>query len=149
MRGSDDSSGSLFGYVDLESGARPYEKRRDPTSACGKRRSRMTRCQYEPRREPDVEATVGEGRPWRQGAGGRLGCQSKTMRSILTTACIALSAVAMACPAHADVSGRAQVIDGDTIDVAGTRIRLFGIDAPERGQGSKPTANYGSAVDLQ
>jgi micrococcal nuclease len=29
------------------------------------------------------------------------------------------------------VSGRAYVIDGDTIDLAGVRIRLFGIDAPE------------------
>ncbi len=29
------------------------------------------------------------------------------------------------------VSGRAYVIDGDTIDIAGVRIRLFGIDAPE------------------
>ena len=31
-------------------------------------------------------------------------------------------------------SGRADVIDGDTLDVAGTRIRLFGIDAPEVSQ---------------
>jgi endonuclease YncB( thermonuclease family) len=29
------------------------------------------------------------------------------------------------------VCGRAYVIDGDTIDIAGVRIRLFGIDAPE------------------
>ena len=45
------------------------------------------------------------------------------------------SAVALAWPVHADVSGRARVIDGDAIEVAGTRIRLFGIGAPERGQG--------------
>lgn len=32
------------------------------------------------------------------------------------------------------VSGRAKVIDGDTIDIAGTRIRLEGIDAPESKQ---------------
>ena len=57
------------------------------------------------------------------------------MRYILTIACIVLSAVAVAWPVHADVSGWVQVIDGDTIEVAGTRIRLFGIDAPERGQG--------------
>ena len=56
------------------------------------------------------------------------------MRYILTLACIALSAVAVAWPVHADVSGWAHVIDGDTIDVAGTRIRLFGIDAPEHAQ---------------
>ena len=33
-----------------------------------------------------------------------------------------------------DVSGRALIHDGDTITVSGTKIRLFGIDAPERGQ---------------
>lgn len=32
------------------------------------------------------------------------------------------------------VSGPAHVLDGDTIEVAGTRIRLEGIDAPEGGQ---------------
>ncbi len=32
------------------------------------------------------------------------------------------------------VSGNARVIDGDTIEVEGTRIRLEGIDAPETGQ---------------
>ena len=31
-------------------------------------------------------------------------------------------------------TGPAYVIDGDTIDVAGTRIRLWGMDAPESGQ---------------
>ncbi len=33
--------------------------------------------------------------------------------------------------ALADVTGPARVIDGDTIEVAGERIRLHGIDAPE------------------
>ena len=32
------------------------------------------------------------------------------------------------------VSGRAKVIDGDTLHIAGTRIRLEGIDAPEAKQ---------------
>jgi endonuclease YncB( thermonuclease family) len=31
----------------------------------------------------------------------------------------------------AGVSGKARVVDGDTIEVGGVRIRLFGIDAPE------------------
>ena len=42
------------------------------------------------------------------------------------------------------ISGRATVVDGDTLIVAGTRIRLFGIDAPESNQhcqlGSRPWA---------
>jgi endonuclease YncB( thermonuclease family) len=30
--------------------------------------------------------------------------------------------------------GETRIIDGDTLDLAGDRIRLFGIDAPERGE---------------
>ena len=33
-----------------------------------------------------------------------------------------------------DISGRAVAHDGDTITLSGTRIRIFGIDAPELGQ---------------
>lgn len=36
--------------------------------------------------------------------------------------------------AGASVSGTAHVLDGDTIDLGGVRIRLEGIDAPETGQ---------------
>ena len=34
----------------------------------------------------------------------------------------------------ADVSGRINVIDGDTFDVGTTRVRVFGVDAPETDQ---------------
>src|ERR1700681_1701228 len=33
-----------------------------------------------------------------------------------------------------DLIGQASVIDGDTIEIHGTRIRIFGIDAPESDQ---------------
>jgi len=35
---------------------------------------------------------------------------------------------------HGNIVGKARVIDGDTIDIAGSRIRLQGIDAPETDQ---------------
>lgn len=35
---------------------------------------------------------------------------------------------------QADISGPVRIIDGDTLDLAGQRIRLYGIDAPERDQ---------------
>ncbi|MBL6934291.1 MAG: thermonuclease family protein [Alphaproteobacteria bacterium] len=42
--------------------------------------------------------------------------------------------IAFSVPVYADVTGKPRIIDGDTIEVAGQRIRLHGIDAPEWGQ---------------
>jgi endonuclease YncB( thermonuclease family) len=56
------------------------------------------------------------------------------MPRLFALAAAALAAV-LAVPASADImTGPAQVIDGDTLDMTGMRIRLVGIDAPEAGQ---------------
>ena len=39
-----------------------------------------------------------------------------------------------AAPLLADPAGALRVIDGDTFDIGGERVRLFGVDAPERDQ---------------
>jgi len=36
--------------------------------------------------------------------------------------------------ASADLSGTALIVDGDTITISGTKIRLSGIDTPEKNQ---------------
>ncbi len=50
------------------------------------------------------------------------------MRALTIALCL------LATPVLADVAGVATVIDGDTIEVHGQRIRLHGIDAPESRQ---------------
>ena len=53
----------------------------------------------------------------------------------MKTALIVAVSVLFAVPAHAEnITGPARVIDGDTIEVQGERIRLQGIDAPESRQ---------------
>jgi endonuclease YncB( thermonuclease family) len=56
------------------------------------------------------------------------------MRTLIIVLCL------LATPALADLAGPASVIDGDTIEVHGQRIRLHGIDAPESRQLSRARA---------
>ncbi len=42
-------------------------------------------------------------------------------------------------PTGAEFTGRARVVDGDSLEVAGRRVRLFGIDAPEGPQDCRDT----------
>src|ERR1700722_3663363 len=46
----------------------------------------------------------------------------------------ALFLVTASAGATDDLAGQASVIDGDTLEIHGTRIRLWGIDAPETTQ---------------
>ena len=56
---------------------------------------------------------------------------------MIRTATTAFAALILASMPHVfanDLAGQASVIDGDTLEIHGTRIRLRGIDAPESDQ---------------
>jgi endonuclease YncB( thermonuclease family) len=53
------------------------------------------------------------------------------MLTLTTALAVVLMALLPASASAQDISGRASVVDGDTLEVRGVRIRLFGIDAPE------------------
>lgn len=56
-------------------------------------------------------------------------------RAVLATSATALLLATANAPARAEtLTGRAGVIDGETLEIRGTRIRLSGIDVPESDQ---------------
>lgn len=62
----------------------------------------------------------------------KIGRRTKILGAFMLAASFGLSSV---CHAFStEVSGKAHVIDGDTLDVAGQRVRLHGIDAFEKHQ---------------
>lgn len=56
--------------------------------------------------------------------------------NIIVTACAVVAVFSISTTSvHAkEITGRASVVDGDTIEIAGTRIRFNGVDAPESTQ---------------
>ncbi len=64
--------------------------------------------------------------------------------AIAVLAAVAALALIVARLAQDDISGRARVVDGDSLEIDGRRLRLRGIDAPEFGQncrdGTKPVS---------
>ena len=52
------------------------------------------------------------------------------VRAFLSAVLLAISGAAFA----DELIGQASVIDGDTIEIHGARVRIFGIDAPESDQ---------------
>jgi endonuclease YncB( thermonuclease family) len=69
---------------------------------------------------------------------------SGTRRALSSVSAI-VALLALSHVAQADVTGRATVIDGDTIAVAGERVRLQGIDAPSCTRPAPPTGRSGRA----
>jgi len=58
-----------------------------------------------------------------------------TLRSFAFAPLLIVAACLCAPPVFADnLTGQASIIDGDTLEIHGTRIRLWGIDAPESSQ---------------
>lgn len=55
-------------------------------------------------------------------------------RLLLPMCGLALAAALIGAPAQAEIAGPPKIVDGDTIEVQGAAIRLYGIDAPELGQ---------------
>ena len=64
--------------------------------------------------------------------------QSHRGRRLIAAALALLVTAAFVAPRWLQDGGVWRVIDGDTLDLDGERIRLFGIDAPERGQSCGP-----------
>ena len=56
------------------------------------------------------------------------------LRLVLTLLLLTLLLLTLPSHAHADITGKPRVVDGDTIHIGKTKIRLHGIDAPEMKQ---------------
>jgi len=56
------------------------------------------------------------------------------MRRKAFTILAALAALGLPAAVHGEIAGTASVIDGDTLEIGGQKLRLYGVDAPEMAQ---------------
>src|SRR3954462_12345017 len=66
--------------------------------------------------------------------GGTLETRAKMKLAQLFIIASTVLALSAKVSGAADMPGQASIIDGDTLEIHGTRIRLWGIDAPESSQ---------------
>ena len=59
---------------------------------------------------------------------------ARRIRPVILAAMVVVSALGAADARSQTIQGVASVIDGDTIEIHGNRIRIHGIDAPESNQ---------------
>ena len=57
--------------------------------------------------------------------------RTPTLVMLLVSAAVAAGAELGGAPQAAEITGRAKVVDGDSMEIGSDRVRLFGIDAPE------------------
>jgi endonuclease YncB( thermonuclease family) len=96
-------------------------------------------------------STASRVRPWQTRPGlGRTGTKPVGARPVVLAVVLAgalaihaAQRVSHILPAevHGDIVGKAWVVDGDTVDIARSRIRLQGIDAPESNQSCTDAGN--------
>src|SRR5688572_12430183 len=108
---------------------RPSEEPRRRGALLRRRESSRLRLQGRPAGRAHLEAHP-RGHPRAAAAPARPGRGGALKLAIGIAMVLALSTPASA----AELVGTPRVVDGDTLEVDGTRVRLLGIDAPERGE---------------
>ena len=95
--------------------------------------AKKSRAQATPARsknQNDEKVQVASSIPFRRVSLGNTGRVAVAV-VVLTFSHVSMAASAAAINSYASVSGIPRIMDGDTVEVSGKRVRLLGIDAPE------------------